>query len=68
MRTTLALLYRSFLFMLFGAGMVVLAQKYGAALFAEALPEAIRPTKEEVQEMRPQKIFDALGAIRGALE
>jgi hypothetical protein len=54
--------------MLFGAGMVVLAQKYGAALFAEALPEAIRPTKEEVQEMRPQKIFDALGAIRGALE
>ena len=68
MRTTLTLLYRSFLFILFGAAMVVLAQKHGAALFAEALPEGIRPSKEELAEMTPQKIIEALRDIRGVLD
>ncbi len=68
MRTALSLVYRSFLYMLVGAGLVVVAQTYGATLFARLLPEELRPGPHEVTKSSPQRIIDALGNIRGALE
>jgi hypothetical protein len=68
LRTILSLLYRSMLFVLIGATMVVFAQLYGPTLFAGMLPKDMRARQDHVAQMSPQKIIEALEDIRGALE
>lgn len=50
-----------------GALLVIAAQRFGAELFAQALPEELRPAVSEAAEMTPERIMDALKDIRGAL-
>jgi hypothetical protein len=68
LRTAVALLARTFLWMTFSAVILLGALKYGPTLFAQAVPEDLRPAPEDVADMSPQKIMDALKEIRGALE
>ncbi len=68
LRFLLRRLVRATLFMLAGAAIVVAAQLYGPSLIADRLPAGLRPETADAATMTPQRIFDALREIRGALE
>jgi hypothetical protein len=67
-RAALSVVSRTLLWMATGALIVIAAQRFGATLFAQALPDGLRPAVSETAEMTPEKIMDALKDIRGALE
>lgn len=67
-RAALSLVSRTLLWMATGALIVIAAQRFGAELFAQALPEELRPAVSEAAETTPGRIMDALKDIRGALE
>ena len=68
LRAVLSLLYRSILFMLLGAMIVVVSLRYGPTLLANTLPADMRPDPATLSEMTPDKVIRDMHNIRGALD
>ncbi len=67
-RTAVALLSRSLLWLTLSAAIILCALRYGPTLVASVLPEDVRPAPGDVAKITPQQLVDALKDIRGALE
>jgi len=68
LRAAVSLLSRSLMWLTLSAAIVLCAMRYGPALLASTLPEAIRPATSDIAKITPQRLADALDEIRGALE